>query len=265
MKKADKPLNDEIAESLIEFVEIVHRLRAPGGCPWDRKQTPETLKQYVIEEAYEVVDAIDGGNSSELCEELGDLLLQVGLQSEIARENELFTIVDVARGISQKLVSRHPHVFGNARVETSDQVLTNWEQLKKKEKKGRGLFDGLPSQLPALQKSARIGEKSARVGFDWESIKGVREKVSEELGELDAAILSGDTAEIEHELGDLLFSVAQLGRHLGQQPEEALNNCCKRFVERFRKLEHEVNVKKMSLDELEIDELERIWQMIKRT
>jgi nucleoside triphosphate diphosphatase len=265
MRKPDNPLNDEIAESLIEFVEIVHRLRAPGGCPWDRKQTPETLKQYVIEEAYEVVDAIDGGTSSELCEELGDLLLQIGLQSEIAREKKIFTIADVTRGISQKLVNRHPHVFGDVRVETTDQVLTNWEQLKKKEKKGRGLFDGLPSQLPALQKSARIGEKSARVGFDWKSIDGVREKVSEELGELDAAILSGDPKEIEHELGDLLFSVAQLGRHLGMQPEEALNSCCKRFAERFKKLEREVSMQKKSLDELESDELDRIWQMVKRS
>ncbi len=254
---------DTTAKNFLELVEIIRRLRAPGGCPWDREQTPKTLKPYVIEEAYEVVEAIDGEDPSEICEELGDLLLQVVLQAQIASEAGQFNIDKVVEGISKKLVHRHPHVFADGDAKNTDEVLTNWEKLKKEEKQKRGLFDGLPKSLPMLQRAARIGEKAARVGFDWETTEGVRDKVIEELGELDEAIAAGEADEISHELGDLLFATAQWGRHLGHQPEEALRGCCERFLARFSKVEQTLGAEGKTFKDADIEELERIWQSVK--
>lgn len=242
----------------------MHRLRAPDGCPWDRKQTPKSLKPYIVEEAYEVLDAIDSQTPGELCEELGDLLLQIILQSELAAETGSFTVDDVIRGISAKLIHRHPHVFGDANVKNAEDVLVNWEQIKKTEKEGRGLFDGLPKQLPALQRARRMGEKAARVGFDWPDSEGVRQKVFEELEELEEAIAEKSTAEVKSEMGDLLFAVAQWARHLGIQPEEALSSCCGRFADRFGKMERTVDASGRSFDGMNIDELETIWQQVKK-
>jgi tetrapyrrole methylase family protein / MazG family protein len=254
----------ELAEAFWEFGEIIHQLRAPGGCPWDRKQTPQSLKQYIIEEAYEVLDAIDAGEPGELLEELGDLLLQVGLQSEIAEENGDFDLAGVARGISRKLVRRHPHVFGDVSAETAEDVLTNWEQLKKREKQDRGLLDGLPRTLPALQQAVRMGEKAARIGFDWPSIEGVREKVDEELGELDEAIELGDESAMTHELGDVLFAVSQHARHLGLSPEECLKLSCQRFADRFGRLEEAAKKRGERLEDMALDRMETYWQEAKK-
>ncbi len=264
MPRDPKTGNVSTMEAFSKLVEIVHRLRAPGGCPWDREQTPKSLKSYIVEETYEVLDAIDEGDAASICEELGDLLLQVVLQSEIAAENGEFDIVDVVNGISHKLVQRHPHVFGSVEVDGADEVLTNWEQLKQKEKKGRGLFDGLPKALPALQRSYRIGEKAARVGFDWPGVKEVRQKVSEELAELDEAAGQGDPSRIEHEAGDLLFAVAQWARHLKTQPEEALLGCCARFLSRFGKMERMAAELGKTLKEWRPEELDRAWEKAKR-
>lgn len=251
--------------ALGELVEVVRRLRAPGGCPWDREQTPATLKPFVVEETYEVIDAIDAGDPAEIREELGDLLLQIALQAQIAAEAGQFDIADVARGITAKLIHRHPHVFGDVEVSGSREVLQNWEQLKKQEKGHRGLFDGLPSSLPALQRAARMGEKTGRVGFDWPDAAAVREKVTEELAELDAAVAQGDPARIDDELGDLLFVVAQWARHLGLAPEEALRACCARFGERFEVMSRQIAEGGGAIGELSADELEAAWQRAKET
>ena len=263
MQEDSKKNSAGLEKAFSELVNIVHCLRAPGGCPWDREQTPETLKDFIVEEAYEVIDAIDGNDTQELCEELGDLLLQIVLQSEIAAERARFSIEDVVRGISQKLILRHPHVFGDTQVASSQDVLENWEKIKKKEKVDKGLFDGLPSQLPGLQRAARIGEKASRVGFDWTSKEGVRQKVEEELVELDDAIATGKQEEVFHEMGDLLFAIAQWGRHLGLQPEEAVRGCCSRFIHRFGKMEDSVSQSGKKLADLDLGELEQLWQRAK--
>jgi tetrapyrrole methylase family protein/MazG family protein len=262
---SEEPKHDhrEAALAFSELVEVVRRLRAPGGCPWDREQTPATLKPFIVEESYEVIDAIDSGSSAEVCEELGDLLLQIALQAQIASESGDFDIADVARGITAKLIHRHPHVFGDVRVDGSGEVLKNWEQLKKQEKQHRGLFDGLPRQMPVLQRAARMGEKAGRVGFDWEDADAVREKVAEELAELDAAVAEGASGAIEHELGDLLFAVAQWARHLGRAPEEALRACCNRFQSRFELMTELIGRDGLSIGELSPEELEQAWQRAK--
>jgi len=255
--------HEDAARAFVDFVEVVRRLRAPGGCPWDREQTPTSLKPFIVEESYEVIDAIDSGDQAEICEELGDLLLQIALQSQISVEQGGFDIADVARGITAKLIHRHPHVFGDVEVDGSGEVLKNWEQLKKQEKEDRGLFDGLPSQMPVLQKAARIGEKAGRVGFDWPDAAAVREKVAEELTELDEAVARGDGEAMEHEIGDLLFAVAQWARHLGLAPEEALRGCCGRFQARFEQMTGLIDGEGRAIAELSADRLEEYWQRAK--
>jgi MazG family protein len=263
MTAGDDSTAKRASAAFAELTDIVHRLRAPGGCPWDREQTAASLKPYVIEEAYEVVEAIDGGRPAELREELGDLLLQVALQSEIAAEQGAFDVEDVVRGISRKLIGRHPHVFGEVAVDGAREVLVNWEKIKQAEKRERGLFDGLPSSLPGLLKAARMGEKAGRVGFDWAGPGPVRDKVAEELAELDEAVAAGDPREIGHELGDLLFAVAQWARHLGQAPEEALREGCRRFRERFERMERALRGQGVALDELDPAGMERAWRAAK--
>ncbi|MCP4195856.1 MAG: nucleoside triphosphate pyrophosphohydrolase [Proteobacteria bacterium] len=258
-----KSRNDAAGSAFTELAEIIRRLRAPGGCPWDRKQTPKSLKSFIVEETYEVLDAIDNENPGEICEELGDLLLQIILQAEIGAEQGQFTIEDVVRGLSKKLIHRHPHVFGDTSVENADEVLVNWEQLKKEEKENRGLFDGLPRHLPSLQRASRMGEKATRVGFDWPDAKSVRDKVQEELDELDEAVSRDDPESINHELGDLLFAIAQWARHLGEQPEEVLAGGCKRFVRRFSRMEQIAADTEQPLNDLNLEELEQLWQQTK--
>lgn len=264
-KEEKIPRPERAARSFERLVAIVARLRGPGGCPWDREQTSKSLKPFFIEETYEALDAIDSGNPRDLCEELGDVLLQVALHAEIASEQGHFDAADVADAISDKLVTRHPHVFGDAEVETSSQVLQNWESIKKKEKKGRGLFDGLPAHLPALQKAARMGEKAGRVGFDWSDQASVRDKVVEELAEFDEAVREGDEASMRHEVGDLLFAVAQWARHLKIEPEEALRQCCARFETRFAKMEKQAQKQGRDLSTHSIEELEEFWQEAKKS
>ncbi len=263
MKDDEKSAEERAAEAFADLTGIVARLRAPNGCPWDREQTHESLKPFIIEESYEVINAIDGGKPADLKEELGDLLLQIMLQAEISREESEFDVADVVTGLSKKLVNRHPHVFGNTRVDGADEVLVNWEKIKKEEKEGRGLFDGLPPHLPGLLKAARMGEKAGRVGFDWPEPASVREKVREELEELDEAVASGDRAAVEHELGDLLFSLAQWGRHLGQFPEEAIRACCTRFANRFESVAGLVRDSGREIADCTLQELEDAWQEVK--
>ena len=202
---------EEIENPLDRLLHIMSLLRAEDGCPWDRKQTLQTLKPYLIEEAYEVLDAIDEGDAEEHRQELGDLLLQVVFQSQLRKEEGVFDFFGVAGAISDKLLRRHPHVFGDGTANTAEEVLTTWEEVKKTEGR-KSLLSGIPKYLPGLQKAHRIGEKTARVGFDWPNLAGPREKIGEELAELEEATT---LEEQRHEVGDLLMSVVNYARHLG--------------------------------------------------
>ena len=244
-----------------ELVEIFKRLRDPkGGCPWDLKQTHQTLKPHLIEEAYEALDAIDSA-PDKLPEELGDVLLQVMLHSQIAADEGEFTISDVVSVLSEKLIKRHPHVFGSAEVKTAEAALQNWEKIKQAEKKPKeSILDGVPRSLPALLASHRIGEKVSQVGFDWISAENIKEKIEEELNEfLEAAPGSAHQAE---EFGDLLFTIAQLARKLGLNSEELLAQANQKFSRRFKQLEARAGKDPKEWTRERLDEL---WQEVKRS
>lgn len=244
----------------------MQRLLAPDGCPWDREQTLETLRPFVIEEAFEVVDAIDRKQPAALKEELGDLLLQIVFQAELARKEGWFTPNDVVDAISDKLISRHPHVFGDLKVADSKEVLRNWEALKDKEKaaKGeRGRLGGVPKGMPALLRAVRVGEKAASVGYDWPDAGGPRAKIDEELRELDEAVAGGDAARIEAELGDVLFSLVSFARKGGVDPEAALRGTLDRFTKRFEHAEKAAQAKGQELGKMTPAELDALWQSAK--
>lgn len=247
------------------LVGVMRRLLAPDGCPWDREQSFATLRKYVLEEACEVIDAIDSGDRHALKEELGDLLLQIVFQAELARAEGAFGIDDVAEGIVEKLVRRHPHVFGDVTVSGSSEVLTNWEKLKAEEKADRGILSGVPRSLPALTRAQRIGEKVSRVGFDWEDEKGSRAKVREEFGELASAIERGDEDAIEEEMGDALFALVNLSRHLEVDAEGALRRTIDKFTKRFAHVEARVKEKHGGwAGKLPLAELDVYWEEAKK-
>ena len=234
------PLAVQDGATLARLVQVMQRLLAQDGCPWDREQTLESLRKYVLEEACEVIDAIESGDRAALREELGDLLLQVVFQAELARREGVFAIDDVVEGIVGKLVHRHPHVFGDLEAKDAEEVLVNWEKLKAKEKGERGVLGGVPRSLPALTRAQRIGEKVSRVGFDWEDAAGSRAKVREELAELDHAIEAKDAAAIEDEMGDVLFALVNLSRHMDLDAEGALRRTIDKFTRRFAHVEARV-------------------------
>jgi MazG family protein len=237
------PLALQEGATIARLVGVMRRLLADDGCPWDREQTLESLRKYVLEEACEVIDAIDGGDRVQLREELGDLLLQIVFQSELARREGAFAIDDVVTAIVDKLVHRHPHVFGDMIAEDAAAVLQNWEKIKAAEKSGRGILGGVPRSMPALTRAQRIGEKVSRVGFDWDDAKGSRAKVDEEMGELDRAIASGDERAIEDEMGDVLFALVNLSRHTKIDAEGALRRTIDKFTRRFAHVEKRVATK----------------------
>jgi tetrapyrrole methylase family protein/MazG family protein len=248
------------------FQEIVARLRAPDGCPWDREQTHESLRQHLLEESYETLEAIDSGNRNDLREELGDLLLQIVLNAQIAGENKHFNMAQVIDGISTKLINRHPHVFGDFKVEGVGGVLKNWEKLKEAERQQngnqkKGLLDGAPASLPALAYSHEIQDRAARVGFDWPEIEGVIAKVHEELEEVLAAKTDADR---EGEIGDLAFAVVNLARWLKVDPESALRGSNQRFKKRFSHIEDTARDRGVSLGDLGFEEMDRLWEDAKR-
>jgi len=262
-------LEDQDGATLVRLVGVMRRLLAPNGCPWDREQSLETLRKYVLEEACEVIDAIESGSREALREELGDLLLQVVFQAELLRKEGKFAIDDVIAGIVEKLVSRHPHVFGDVKAETAHEVLTNWEKLKAKEKQGRGILAGVPRSLPALVRAQRIGEKVSRVGFDWPDSRGSMEKVREEIGELERAIASGDAHHQEEELGDVLFALVNLARHLEVDAEGALRRTIDKFTTRFAHVEQRVKEEHggwgdTGKDKLPLETLDQYWEEAKR-
>jgi len=257
-------MSDVKKHPLDALVQLMATLRSPEGCPWDRKQTPATLKTFVLEEAYEVAAAIDEGDPAELRDELGDLLFQVVFQAQIAHENGHFDLNDVVRGVTNKMTRRHPHVFGDGRADTAEAVLDQWEQRKKKDE-GRGVFDGLPAALPALLKSFRVQEKAARVGFDWPDVTGPIAKIHEETAELEEAIAGGDQAAIEHELGDLLFSLVNVARALKLNPEFALGRTTDRFVARFKAMEKLADARGVTFSDLTLAEMDALWDEVKAT
>lgn len=248
---------------LTELVEIMQRLLAPDGCPWDREQTLATLRPYVVEEAHEVVDAIDRNDLRDLCEELGDLQLQIVFQAALAEQAGAFGIDDVVAAICAKMVRRHPHVFGSEQAKDSGEVLARWEELKAKEKAGRGVLDGVPRAMPALLRAQRVGEKAAHIGLDWPDARGPREKLDEELHELDAAIASADRDAMQGELGDVLFALVSVARKHGLDAEAALRGTLDRFGARTAHVEHELRRRALDPKQLSASELDALWREAK--
>ena len=247
------------------LMEIMRALRAPGGCPWDAEQSHESLKRYLLEEAYEVIEAIDAGDHAHLKEELGDLLLQPVFHAAIAEEKGEFTMDEVLDAINEKLVRRHPHVFGDEVIESSAAQVQNWEKIKEKEKGQRkSALSGIPPHLPALMKAQKITEKAARVGFDWEHTDQVFGKVMEELHEFEEAMLSGDQKEMESELGDLLFAIVNLGRFLAIDPEDALRKTIERFTKRFSHIEETLHAQGKGMQDSSLEEMDLLWEEAKK-
>ena len=257
--------NDRHQHRFERLMEIMRRLRGPGGCPWDAEQSHESLKRYLLEEAYEVIEAIDAGEPAHLKEELGDLLLQPVFHAAIAEERGDFTMDEVLDAINEKLIRRHPHVFGEEVIETSQAQVENWEKIKKQEQGvlRKSALSGIPPQLPALMKAQKITEKAARVGFDWEHTDQVFAKVMEELHEFEEAMLSGDQKEMESELGDLLFAIVNLGRFLAIDPEEALSKTIRRFTTRFSHVEDTLHARGQAMQSATLAEMDVLWEEAK--
>jgi tetrapyrrole methylase family protein / MazG family protein len=263
------------------LVALQARLRAPNGCPWDREQTHATLRTYLIEEAYEVLDAMKSGDDAKFANEMGDLLLQVVFHSQIAMEERRFTVADVIREVHEKMVRRHPHVFGEKRAKDAAEVLRNWEQIKAQERsaghEGQGssesekreqrksLLDGVPRGLPATMEGLQLTRKASRAGFDWTSAAGVFEKLSEECAELRRASESKDAGKMEEEMGDLLFAAVNLARFLQVDPEIALKNANAKFAGRFREMERMSAENGQAFADVARAEKERLWEVAKRS
>jgi len=248
-----------------ELVQLMTTLRGPNGCPWDRKQTLPDLKPYVIEEAYEVVDAIDRDDRAALVEEIGDMLLEAVFVAEITREEGTFDIYDSITAIHDKLVRRHPHVFAGAEAKDAEQVLMNWEKLKSEERKAenKSVLSGVPRSMPALLKASRLTEKAARVGFDWRRTDDVFDKLDEEIGELREAVALNDPAKVEEEIGDLLFTIANIARKVSANAEEALQSTNRKFMRRFESMEKQVHERGQNLDQLTLEEMDALWDAAK--
>lgn len=254
-----------MANTFGKLVKIMKRLRSKDGCPWDRAQTRESLKPFLVEEAYEVLEAIDGGSPEELKEELGDLLFQVIYHARIAEERGEFTIGDVLKTTRDKMIRRHPHVFGPHKASTAMEALVRWEETKRKEKDaGRSVLDGVPRAMPSLLRAHRIQSKASRIGFDWTDDGPVFRKVSEELVELKTAARHGKKREMEEEVGDLLFTLVNLSRFLDVNPEDALQKAIGRFITRFQHMEEFAQKSGKSLAETSLRKMERLWDKAKK-
>ncbi len=251
-----------------ELVSIMRRLRQPDGCPWDRKQTHQTLKQYAIEESHEVCEAVDSGDDRELCAELGDLLLQVVFHAQIASEEKRFAIDDVCQAICDKLIPRHPHVFGDTIANTPEEVLKNWERLKQAEKTNESetphsLMDGIPRSLPGLQRAQRMQQKAAHGGFDWPSAEQAYPKILEEAREADEAMREVSSERLAEEIGDLLFSTVNFARLSGFRAEELMHRAAEKFESRFKAMESIVRDQGVELASMSLAEMDEIWNSLK--
>lgn len=250
-----------------DLVEIMKYLRAPNGCPWDKEQTHQSIRSNLIEETYEVVEAIDNNDSELLKEELGDLLLQVIFHSEMASEESKFDINDVVNDICQKLVIRHPHVFGDVNANNSEEALKSWDDVKmqtKSQKKQSQAMESVSKALPSLMRATKIQKKAAKVGFDWDSVNGALDKVQEETFELKSAIENGDVKNQAEELGDLLFSVVNVSRFIDVDSEKALYDACDKFTDRFRKVEELAVAKNIDMKTASLSELDSLWDEVKK-
>lgn len=250
-----------------DLVEIMKQLRSIDGCPWDREQTHESLKKCLLEETYEVIEAIDSGDLWSLEEELGDLLLQVVFHAGIANENGYFNINDVTTAISKKLINRHPHIFGDVDVESSDEVLVNWEEIKKEEKDIKSYTDAMqriPRVLPATMRATKVQKKAAEVGFEWDDVDGALLKVHEEIDELKEIINSNDSEKLSEELGDILFAIINVARYIGVTPEFALTNTTDKFIRRFEFIETETEKKNMKMGQMSLKSMDELWNIAKK-
>lgn len=265
MTDADMIDSPDAGKQLARLRAIMHRLRAPGGCPWDAEQTHESIVPNLIEEAYETVDTIQRGDHEHLKEELGDLLLQVVFHSELAEEAGRFNLDDVARGISEKLVRRHPHVFANSDVSTTDGVLQQWDAIKRTEKgeEEKPYLHGVGKGLPALLRAAKLQKKASKVGFDWPEEAGVLAKIREELSELESAVKEQDHAAVSEEMGDLFFSMVNLARFRNIDPEVLMASANAKFESRFGEMERELKSNGISLDTATPDQMETAWEAAK--
>ncbi len=251
-------------------LDVMARLRAPDGCPWDRDQNHDTLKPYLIEEVYEVIEAIDSGDPAKLREELGDLLLQVIFHCQLAHEKGLFDASEVAEALADKMIARHPHVFGDNQADSTDEVLRNWEISKRKERADQGenggapsILDGVPIAMPSLQRAQRLQSKAARVGFDWSEADEAAKKLEEEWSELKEAAAGGDTKAQEREMGDFFFAAVNYSRKLGINAEESTRACIERFTERFHYIEASLRAQSLSPEQVSLEKLDRLWDEAK--
>ncbi|MFQ5827716.1 MAG: nucleoside triphosphate pyrophosphohydrolase [Candidatus Methylomirabilia bacterium] len=249
------------------LLAVMARLRGPGGCPWDREQTRDSLKPFLIEEAHEVLEALDSGGREALIEELGDLIFQVVFHSELARELGEFSMTDVLQHLVEKMTRRHPHVFGDRRLGSAQEALAQWEAIKHAEAAGNGpprsVLEGMPRSLPALLRAQRLQSKAARVGFDWASPEAAWEKVKEEVGEVEQALTRGEHARVRQEIGDLLFSLVNVVRLLELDAEESLREATEKFRRRFVRMEADITGSGRSLSETPLAELDRVWERVK--
>jgi tetrapyrrole methylase family protein/MazG family protein len=252
-------------DSFQKLVDIMTRLRSEDGCPWDHVQTSETLKPYLIEETYELVEAIDEKDPAKIKEELGDLLLQIVFHAQIAKDHGEFDINDVIEGISHKMVSRHPHVFGDARFETPEEVTKQWQDRKREEGKCKeSALEGVPKELPSLLRAHRLQSRAAKVGFDWEKVEDVFGKLDEELKEFREALENKDQREIEDELGDIFFVLVNISRFVGVNAEEALRKTISKFISRFRYIEMKAADQGRQLSDIPLEEMDALWDEAKK-
>ncbi|MBD3321951.1 MAG: nucleoside triphosphate pyrophosphohydrolase [Chitinivibrionales bacterium] len=256
-----------MSQEIDRFIEIIARLRGPGGCPWDREQTHKSILNCLLDETYEFFEAAERDNDEKMKEELGDLLLQVVLHAQIASEREAFTIDDVARGINEKIIRRHPHVFGNTKVSSTGEVLNNWEEIKRKEKgmeDRKYIVDGVPEALPALFRAEKVQRRVARVGFDWADLKPVLDKVEEEFGEFRESLEKGDQDNAMEELGDILFALVNVARHNKICAEDALRMTVKKFIKRFRYIEDKYTGLGKDIRQAPLEEMDCFWEESKK-
>lgn len=250
-----------------DLIDIVEILRSPEGCPWDKEQDHKSIRRDFLEETYEVIEAINKNDKELLLEELGDVLLQVVFHTQIEREQGGFGLSDVADGICKKMIERHPHVFGEIKADTSDEVLENWDIIKKRTKKQKTQTDSMlsiPREFPALMRADKVQKKASKAGFDWNSADGAFDKITEELAELKTAVANGDKNNMLEELGDLLFSVVNVSRFIGVDSEEALTNSTDKFIDRFSKVEKMAEERGMNMKETDLSELDKLWDLAKK-
>ena len=257
-------MTNSAAYSIKTLADIVTRLRAPDGCPWDRTQTHDSLKPYLVEETYEALEAIDHHDDAGLCEELGDLLLHIVFHANLAEERKAFTFQDIVEKITAKMIRRHPHVFADGTAENVDEVWANWERIKgeeiKEKQKVKSVMDNVPKSLPSLYRADKLQRRAARLGFDWDNIAGAWDKVHEELEELKAVYDSDDREKIKEEIGDLIFSIVNISRTLDLDAEEALRKSIEKFMKRFQYIETQVAEKGKEFNKMSLEELDVLWE-----